>query len=194
MKHRAEVDRTGRGGARPGCALDGHGRQRSHRPRDCAGDRDRRGRGVELRRRRRGGAPDRRRRAGGRRGRRARRAGRRAASRPARSCCASTRALPSRRPPPARRRSQAARAAQEAATREFERQRQLFAEELHQPGCARPRRGAVQGGAGRGCGPAGLGRCGRTQSDFYSSRRPTTASWPTWRWCWATWPCPAGRC
>ena len=79
---------------------------------------------------------------------------------------------------------------------EFERQKQLFEQELHQPGGARARRGAVQGGAGaklsaqlaqrrRGAHAVGLLR---------RARRPMAAWWPTCPWCSATWRCPAGRC
>ena len=94
-------------------------------------------------------------------------------SRPARCCCGSTPARPSRTPPPATRRCRPRAPRSRWRRKEFERQKQLFAEELHQPGRARPRRGAVQGDAGAGRGAAGRSAgAARTQSGFYVVKAP----------------------
>ena len=177
-----------------GCALDGRGRQRTRQPRDCPGDRDRRGRGDELRRRRRSGAPDGAGVAGGRLGRRARRPGgqprqgRPGAGAARCACCRAAGRCGRGAGPGGARRAGGGDARTRAPT-------PAVPEELHQPGGARPRRGAVQGRRRPRPRPSSLPPARRARSPAsIRSRRPTTASSPTWRWCSATWRCPAVRC
>ena len=138
-------------------------------------------------------APDRDRGAGVGRRRAAGRQGRRPRAAPARCCCASTPARPTRRPRPATRRCSAARAALDVAAKEFERQQQLFAEAIHQPGGARPRRIASSRPPRRRSPRNWRRPAPRARRPACTScRRPMPAWWPRCRWRWATWRCPAG--
>jgi multidrug resistance efflux pump len=85
------------------------------------------------------------------------------------------------------------RARLEVATREFERQQQLFAQGYHQPGGARPGGCAVQDGAGRSVRALANAGAARTQSDFYVVKAPYGGVVANVSVCWATWPCPDGR-